>query len=116
MVAGAGTGKTTTLVMLADSLARPGVPLPGVQQGHRRRLRRRFPANVVCSTAHSLAYQATGRAFRRRLNSPRLASADIAAILGIDPLAVPTGTERLPPLGRPTWPGVAMQAVKNFAH
>jgi hypothetical protein len=115
VVAGAGTGKTSTLVMLADSLTGRPCRYLAFNKAIVVDSARRFPANVVCSTAHSLAYQATGRAFRRRLDSPRLASADIAAILRIDPLAVTVGTDRIS-LSAGYLAGVAMQAVKNFAH
>jgi superfamily I DNA/RNA helicase len=115
VVAGAGTGKTTTLALLAENLGGRVCRYVAFNKAVVEDSAARFPDNVVCSTAHSLAYQATGRAFRRRLNSPRLPSADIAALLGIDPLAVGDGPGRR--LLTPAYlAGVAMQAVKNFAH
>jgi superfamily I DNA/RNA helicase len=68
--AGAGTGKTTTLAMLAT-----GTPLRGRYLAYNRAIASdaaaRFPATVTCTTAHSLAYQALGHRYRHRLNAPR---------------------------------------------
>ncbi|GAA0484711.1 UvrD-helicase domain-containing protein [Streptomyces olivaceiscleroticus] len=81
--AGAGTGKTTTLAMLARSTRRPGRYL-AFNKAIAQDAARRFPAHVTCSTAHSLAYAAVGHRFRRRMSAPRQAGWRTGAALGID--------------------------------
>lgn len=68
--AGAGTGKTTTLTMLAASTSRRGRYL-AYNRAIAHDAATRFPATVTCTTAHSLAYQALGHRYRHRLGAPR---------------------------------------------
>lgn len=68
--AGAGTGKTTTLAMLATGTVRRGRYL-AYNRAIASDAAARFPATVTCTTAHSLAYQALGHRYRHRLNAPR---------------------------------------------
>ncbi|PJN14676.1 DNA helicase [Streptomyces sp. CB02120-2] len=69
--AGAGTGKTTTLAMLARSDPRSGVFLafnrPVVDDAGQK-----FPPNVRCFTGHSLAVRALGRQYGDRLTRGRV--------------------------------------------
>lgn len=81
--AGAGTGKTTTLTMLARSTRRHGRYL-AFNKAIAQDATRRFPANVTCSTAHSLAYAAVGRRYQRRMNASRQPAWRTGAALGID--------------------------------
>jgi hypothetical protein len=80
--AGAGSGKTTTLCMLADSTRRWGRYI-AFNKAIADEARRTFPENVKCSTAHSLAWNAVGRRYSERLDAPRMASAKLASMLGI---------------------------------
>ncbi|MGW2392618.1 UvrD-helicase domain-containing protein [Streptomyces lydicamycinicus] len=84
--AGAGTGKTTTLALLARTAR---------QQGRRgryiafnravaRHAARAFPAEVACGTAHALAYTAMGKDYQARMKAPRQAGWRTGAALGID--------------------------------
>jgi hypothetical protein len=83
VVAGAGTGKTSTLVLMAAATSRRGLYL-AFNRITADDARRRFGPNVECRTAHSLAYRAVGAGYRGRLNSSaRIPSAQIARILGI---------------------------------
>jgi len=90
--AGAGTGKTSTLVMLA----RAGGPVRrGQYVAFNKSLveesRAKFPLSVDCNTAHSLAFRAVGRNYAPRLNSSaRMQSRDIASRLGIGYMEVQT--------------------------
>ncbi|MFI9811805.1 UvrD-helicase domain-containing protein [Saccharothrix variisporea] len=96
--AGAGSGKTTTLVQMARRKRRPGQYLVfnrSIADGARRR----FPRHVGADTAHSLAYQAVGWRYAERLAMPCMSSAKLAAVLG------PTGT-RWPKCCRCSGPGV----------
>lgn len=70
LVAGAGTGKTSTLVMMGSASPRRGLYIafnkPIAQEAQAR-----FGPNVQCRTSHSLAHRAVGRAFQDRLNASR---------------------------------------------
>lgn len=93
VVAGAGTGKTSTLMLMAAATRRRGLYL-AFNRATAEDARRRFGPNVQCRTAHSLAYRAVGARYRDRLNSAaRMPSAHVARILGIRrPLAVGRAT------------------------
>jgi Rad3-related DNA helicase len=66
--AGAGTGKTSTLLMAAIAMDdRRGIYL-AYNRATAQAARRRFPASVTCVTAHALAY----RADRARRQGPRM--------------------------------------------
>ncbi|UNO42678.1 UvrD-helicase domain-containing protein [Streptomyces sp. MST-110588] len=109
--AGAGTGKTTTLSMLAHCTrprrperghgqppygqqGQPPPPDPPEEMRHGRYLAfnrtiardaaRRFPPQVACGTAHALAYAAVGKRYRHRLSAPRRAGWKTGEALGID--------------------------------
>jgi AAA domain len=82
LIAGAGTGKTTTLEMLGRTASKRGVYMT-FNKAAADDARSRFPRNVECSTAHSLAFRATGEEFRDRLKAPRIPSKRIASLLGI---------------------------------
>ncbi|MFJ8955303.1 UvrD-helicase domain-containing protein [Streptomyces sp. NPDC102381] len=68
--AGAGTGKTSTLALLAHTTQRRGRYL-AYNRTIAADARTRFPATVTCKTAHALAYAAVGHRYTRRLNAPR---------------------------------------------
>jgi len=80
--AGAGTGKTTTLALLAHATTRRGRYLafnrPVAQAAGAR-----FPNTVQCRTAHALAYGAVGHRYTRRLNAPRRPAWQTGQALGI---------------------------------
>jgi len=84
LIAGAGTGKTTTLELMGQA-ARTGTR--GIYMTFNRAAaddaRARFPRDVKCSTAHSLAFRATGQEFKDRLKAPRIPTKKIASLLGI---------------------------------
>ena len=81
--AGAGTGKTSTLKMLArDNEGRRGVYL-AYNRNIAADARREFPTSVECRTAHGFAYQAVGKRYQARLRAPRLPARETARILGI---------------------------------
>ncbi|MEU5210618.1 UvrD-helicase domain-containing protein [Streptomyces sp. NPDC020742] len=84
--AGAGTGKTTTLAMLAHSAQKQGRlgRYIAFNRAVARHATREFPAEVACGTTHALAYTAVGRRYQARLNAPRQAGWRTGAALGID--------------------------------
>ncbi|MFF8925700.1 UvrD-helicase domain-containing protein [Streptomyces longwoodensis] len=80
--AGAGTGKTSTLGLLAESTKRRGRYL-AFNKDIAHDASTRFPRSVVCKTAHATAYAAFGHRYARRLNSPRQPAWKIGQALGI---------------------------------
>jgi hypothetical protein len=79
--AGAGSGKTSTLRMLAA--AKPAGR--GLYLAYNKAIQTdaaaSFPANVSCRTAHSLAFATHGAKMRHRLTGPRVPAHQVAAIL-----------------------------------
>lgn len=107
--AGAGTGKTSTLILLAESTPRRGQYI-AFNKAIVAEAGEKFPGTVNCSTAHSLAFQAVGRDYRERLgNSRRMRSDAIALKLGINPFSCGEKT-----LGTPYLGGLVMAAVTRF--
>ncbi|SEE36671.1 UvrD-helicase domain-containing protein [Streptomyces sp. KS_5] len=80
--AGAGTGKTTTLALLARTTARRGRYL-AYNRAIAQDATARFPKNVLCKTAHSLAFAAVGHRYSRRLNAPRRPAWQTGQALGL---------------------------------
>ncbi|MEV0743438.1 UvrD-helicase domain-containing protein [Streptomyces sp. NPDC050549] len=80
--AGAGTGKTTTLALLARTTKRRGRYL-AFNRAIAQDARTRFPDTVQCKTAHALAYAAVGHRYTRRLNAPRRPAWQTGQALGI---------------------------------
>jgi hypothetical protein len=83
LVAGAGTGKTSTLVMMARAVRSRGLYV-AFNKAVANDARRRFGAHVDCRTAHSLAHKVIRRTHQARLNaSARIPTKEIAGLLGI---------------------------------
>ncbi|MFF9364479.1 UvrD-helicase domain-containing protein [Streptomyces griseoluteus] len=80
--AGAGTGKTTTLSLLARGTTRRGRYL-AYNRAVAQDATARFPRTVLCRTTHSLAYAAIGHRYSRRLNAPRRPAWQTGKALGI---------------------------------
>jgi hypothetical protein len=111
--AGAGTGKTATLKLLAESTGRRGQYVAFnkaivVEAGEK------MPSTVTCSTAHSLAYRAVGHRYGGRLrSSARMKSNELARLLRVDPVVVRVGdiTKALPAA---FLAGLVLRGVTNF--
>lgn len=81
--AGAGTGKTTTLVALANSTTRNGTFI-AFNKDIVTSARKKLPKNVQAFTGHGLAYATVGKQYSKRLkDSKRLKSHEIAKWLGV---------------------------------
>ncbi|MET7718148.1 UvrD-helicase domain-containing protein [Streptomyces sp. NPDC005407] len=80
--AGAGTGKTTTLAMLAAGTAKSGRYI-AFNKSIANDAAHKFPSNVRCKTAHSLAFGAVGHRYGSRMNAPRVPGWKTGASLGI---------------------------------
>ncbi|WNI33340.1 UvrD-helicase domain-containing protein [Streptomyces sp. ITFR-6] len=80
--AGAGTGKTSTLCLLAASTKRRGRYV-AFNKDIAVDAAARFPRSVLCKTAHATAYAAVGHRFAGRLSSPRQPAWRIGQALGV---------------------------------
>ena len=80
--AGAGTGKTSTLKLLGEHADGDGLYI-AYNKAIADEAKAKFPSNVDCRTAHSLAYGAVGKNYRDRLNSSRRPPWELAKVLGI---------------------------------
>lgn len=80
--AGAGTGKTTTLALLARTTPRRGRYL-AYNRAIAHDATARFPRTVQCKTTHALAYAAVGHRYTRRLNAPRRPAWQTGQALGL---------------------------------
>lgn len=78
----AGTGKTTTLKLLAESDSRR-MTYVAFNRAIADEAARRFPRHVTSKTMHSFAFAAVGRRFSDRLNGPRVPAWQTASILRI---------------------------------
>jgi hypothetical protein len=83
LVAGAGTGKTSTLIQMAAATGKQGLYV-AFNKAIADDAARRFGSNVKCRTAHSLAYEAIGHSYRERLHAQaRIPAKQTAQMLGL---------------------------------
>lgn len=109
----AGTGKTSTLKMLANSTSERGVYV-AYNKAIATDAARDFPARVLCKTAHGLAYGAVGKHYRERLSGPRLPARVVAELLRInEPVRYDDERAPLAPqqLGR-----LVMETIQRFCY
>lgn len=112
--AGAGTGKTSTLVLLARSTRRRGQYV-AFNKAIVTDAGEKMPSNVRANTAHSLAFKACGVRYKARLDaSRRMKSTELAKILRIEAMKVTTWTGEEKRLGAPYLAGLVMRAVERF--
>lgn len=67
VIARAGTGKTSTLVLLAEALAPTPILTLAFNKAIAMEMERRLPPNCEAKTLHGLGYKAWAQFFRRRL-------------------------------------------------
>jgi hypothetical protein len=81
--AGAGTGKTSTLRLIAEQLA----PKRGLYLAYNKAIQvdasSKFPSNVQCRTAHSMAFGQFGKQNLSRINGQRCSARSAVGVLGI---------------------------------
>jgi superfamily I DNA/RNA helicase len=109
--AGAGTGKTSTLRLMAGETHGHGLCLM-YNRSVADEARRTFPRNTKCATAHSLAYAAVGKHYRDRLNGPRVPAWKAAEIIGAEAVDV-SPTSRI---GRNAVARLALETVSRFCN
>ncbi len=81
--AGAGTGKTSTLELLAAADTRRRGLYLAFNRAIKEAAARRFPTRVKCSTGHGLAYAAVGHRYRHRFGGARVPAWKTADLLGL---------------------------------
>jgi hypothetical protein len=109
--AGAGTGKTSTLKMLAHDSRRKATYL-AYNRAAADEAKASFPGHVGCRTAHSLAFGPVGRKYAHRLGGRRRKLHESAEILGTSWLELNTSTQIAPPqVAR-----IALDAVTRFCY
>jgi len=79
----AGAGKTSTLKLMANATEARGRYL-SFNKAIANEAAEKFPTNVACSTAHSLAFKTVGKRFAHRLNGSRMKPWVFAEALGLD--------------------------------
>jgi hypothetical protein len=111
--AAAGSGKTTTLKMLARQ-----TPSWGLYLAYNRAIKddaqRSFPSTVDCKTSHGLAYGPVATRYRHRLGGPRIPARIVAQVLGInEPVQL---AKDLAPLAPQQLARMATATVARFCH
>jgi len=112
ILAGAGTGKTSTLRLLADARPRAEGLYVAYNKPVQVEEERSFGRSVEARTAHSLDYRDFGAPMRHRLNGPRVTSRQAAAILKAPGVAL--GDEVV--LSASAVASMALRSVANFCH
>ncbi|MCX5016709.1 UvrD-helicase domain-containing protein [Streptomyces sp. NBC_00555] len=113
LVAGAGTGKTSTLILMGEATRKKRGLYVAFNRAIADDARRRFGNNVECRTAHSLAFRAVGYLYRERLNaSARIPAKHTARLLGITrDLHVSSRTIKVPHQAR-----LVMGMIRKFCY
>lgn len=111
--AGAGTGKTSTLRLLAESTPRRGQYI-AFNKSIVTEAGSKMPSTVRCNTAHSLAMREIGRQYAHRLDSGRMRSDDIARRLRLDPIHLRTQDGEGKSLSAGYLAGLVMRSVVSF--
>jgi UvrD-like helicase C-terminal domain/AAA domain len=113
--AGAGTGKTSTLQLMAEHTRRRGQYVVFNRAAVNDAVRR-MPIGVACSTINSVAARATDRGLMGRLEGKRVPSWQTAKLLGLDKALLLTVNDRSRVLS-PSWlAGHVMRALRSFAY
>lgn len=111
--AGAGTGKTATLKLLAESDPTRRGQYIAFNRAIVQEAQERMPGHVNAATAHSLAFRAVGRRYAHRLNAPRMRSHEIAQRLRLEPIGVRVGDDQKY-LSEDRLAGEVMRAITLF--
>ncbi|WP_199523891.1 UvrD-helicase domain-containing protein [Micromonospora craterilacus] len=111
--AGAGTGKTSTLLMLAERLGRKRGAYIAFGKDIAKEAERKFPRTVRCKTSHGFAFATVGKFYSDRLfKAKKPTAAQTAQLLGItEPLKVDDNLYTEVHLAR-----MVMATIKRFCH
>lgn len=110
--AGAGTGKTSTLVTLADVDEDADGLYIAYNKAIQTDAQAKFGFNVECSTSHSLAFRAVGVNYKHRLNGARLPVRETARRLGVQAFRI----GEHPVLGEFAISRMVNDMVRNFTY
>jgi superfamily I DNA/RNA helicase len=113
IVAAAGSGKTTSLRMLAEAAGRRRGLYLAYNRAIANDAANSFPSGTLCATAHSIAYRAYGHKYRARLHGPRVPATQAARILKINDALRVSSEGMIQPnqIAR-----LALKTVSNFCH
>lgn len=109
----AGSGKTTTLALLSETTARPGIYL-AFNRAIANEAAAKFPRTVECRTTHSLAFRATPSEFKQTTGKmrDRLFGNAIAQILELRDLVLSRDFS----LARRSFGALIGETVRRFQH
>lgn len=110
----AGTGKTSTLMLVAEAAGRRPGQYVAFNKAIVTEAGRKFPKTVACNTAHSLAFRAVGRSMAHRLNARRMKGVEIARVLGVQPFTCSPEAGVTKTLSAGYLAGVVMRTVSRF--
>ena len=111
----AGTGKTSTLVLLAQDVPQKRVQYVAFNKDIVLDAATKFPKNTSCDTAHRLAMMATRDGLRNRMGGKRQPSFEVAKKLGIRDGIRVTGWDGDSKSFTPGFlASLTMKAVENF--
>lgn len=110
----AGTGKTSTLELLANAMPGKVGRYVAFNKSIATEAGKKFPDHVACSTAHSLAMRSVGQQYRHRLNTGRMTGAEIARRLAVSSITVDVEPGHRKSLAAGFLAGRIMQAVGSF--
>lgn len=114
--AGAGTGKTSTLIALAETTDRRGQYV-AFNKAIVTEAERKLPDNVAANTAHSLAFRAHGKQYAHRLRSGRTTSRDLARRLNLEQAFTVRGDDGILAKRLEPWflASTVKRAITNFS-
>lgn len=95
VIAGAGTGKTSTMELVARALPKTRILYLAFNRAAKDDAEKRMPQNVTCKTSHGLAYGPVGRTYASRLNQGRIPSWKLAQIMSYHTVNL-SASERMP--------------------
>lgn len=94
-IAGAGTGKTSTMELIARAIPKTRILYLAFNKAAQLDAADRMPSNVTCKTSHALAYGPVGRTYASRLNQGRVPSWKLAQQMGYNSVNL-SQSERMP--------------------
>lgn len=94
VIAGAGSGKTSTQRLVGRAMPSRRGHYIAYNKAIANDAQGTFPANVRCSTAHSLAFRAVGFHYQSRLTGERVPAWRVAEILGVRGIEVEADEEK----------------------
>lgn len=111
--AGAGTGKSRSLQMVAESDLTKSITYLVYNKAAATDAQKRMPPNSSCSTAHSLAFRTEGKKYAHRIKADKLPPWEIATVLGIDSPLILSKDLGITPAHRVR---IARDTVTRFSH